>query len=148
VDIALMQGVYDSYEIGAFGYGFNPLDVFAGARYPKRTWDDSEGPPAGKKHGDLDAHFIPMVDIFNQWKAIPGVRHLKMNKALRGPDGRILKSKDGKTLRPDVQFWYRGKLYIAEIENTKSAHGKGNAYRAILKDNGLSPNFEALRWNP
>lgn len=136
---ALKQGAHDAFEIGIpfTDIAFNPLDLFAGAvANPYRI---ARPGGATRLHGSRTGHFKPMVQIFRQWRKMPGVTGLLLHKAIRGKSGVILRGPKGETLLPDVQMWYRGKLHIWEVVNTHADPGKQARYLAILRFNGIAP---------
>ena len=132
VAMALGQGLYDAFriEVPFTDIGFNPLDL---ARKQREMG-------LGPTHGDPIKHFGPMVHIFNMFKNKPGVSGLTTDMAVRGPGGQILRGPDGSTLRPDVQFWRDGRLYVFEVVNTNFDPFKQDKYEAILRHNGIPTN--------
>jgi len=96
-------------------------------------------------HGARIAHYLPMVRIFKQWRNITGVAGLHLNKAVRGPGGNVLRGPTGETLIPDVQFWYKGKLFVYEVVNTHPDATKEDRYIDILKHNGIRKNAMEYR---
>ncbi|NRA57336.1 MAG: hypothetical protein HRU13_04365 [Phycisphaerales bacterium] len=130
--LAMMQGAYDAFYIGVpfTDIGFNPLFASAGRRGPA---DDGYH----KRHGGKK-HFGAMRAVFNHWKKTPGVTGLYLNKAVRNKKGNVMRDANGETLRPDVQFWWRGKLYIFEVWGAGREGDKALRYENIMKNNGIS----------
>jgi len=137
VHLALAQGLYNSFEIGIpfTDIGVNPLDALSRVYYK----DERVGGRT-RTHGARLTHYIHMVKEFAKWRTIPGVTGLKLNKALRGKDGNILRGANGETLRPDLQFWYRGKLRVFEFWTRRADRNKKSQYIDILKHNGVPKN--------
>lgn len=144
VALSMAQGVYDSFEQGRGDYTVNPLDMFMGSGSPMMASRGGSRAPPGwrdaKRHGDMFNHFLPMQHIARAWEArMPGLKGMHLNRGLRGPDGKILRGPNGELVRPDVQFWNNGRLYIKEVINTSRDPERARKIRRILEHNGISP---------
>lgn len=133
---AIAYGAMSAFAIGIpfTEFEFNPfLDTMA-TQFPYK-----HAKPRGKTgvHGDRILHYLPMVKLFRKWRSVSGVTGLHMHKALRDQKGKTLRGPNGEIIVPDVQFWYKGRLYVRELVNTHHVPGRKADIVDLLNHNGI-----------
>lgn len=135
---AIAEGAMDAFT---FGIPFTDLEI-----NPFRDLATKKDGDRGI-HGDLELHHLPIQrKMRNLKRQFPGATGFEWNKALRDKHGNILRTADGRILKPDIQFWYRGKLYVREKINTSWDPERKPNIIQLLRDNNIKAQLDYDEW--
>ena len=94
IPFAMLQGLYDAFDIGFGDWTVNPLDAIPGspgyeAQLAQRTDGGGGGNSTRRPHGS-PPHWGAITAMEATWRKVSGVSQLHMHRRLRGADGKIL----------------------------------------------------------